>query len=222
MAEPNEPIRSDHDALLADRLAVPGGMRPRIWHLAAPGRSGVLSAQLAHRLLDTHTTPGGVVIDVDDDTAFAAASIGTGRRHHALGGDTRLAALGHVAGQVHLVLLHWPRPQANPRWLLVACRALLHPDGRLVVAVAVPAAYRAPHLSALSGAARAAGLHQVEHIAVVDAAGPPDRRRHDTRRAAAGCIDDTTGDDAGRSTSADVTQPYLDLLVFKPTAGSHG
>jgi hypothetical protein len=92
--------------------------------------------------------------------------------------------------------------------------------------VTVPAARRAPHISALTGAARAAGLHHVGHIAAVDAAGPPDRRRDETEGAEAGCLGDTAagaaGGSAGRSTSPGGVQPYLDLLIFKPRAGNDG
>src|SRR6266568_5235884 len=120
MATPDDPTRpSPDDDLTGDVLATPGGVPAVVWH-AAPGPEA-LSPQLARALLDEHTRRGDVVLDVDDDVAFAAAAAETARRHHALGGGHRLAALGDAAGYVDLVLLHWPRPQpANPRWLLVA------------------------------------------------------------------------------------------------------
>src|SRR5262249_3914337 len=154
------------DAVEADLLAVPGGVRPIVWRAASP--RGVLAQPLARLLLDDQTRRGDIVIDVDDDVLFAAAAAQTGRRHHTLGGDPRLAALGDAAGSADLVLLRWPRPQANPRWLLLACRTLLRAgSGVLVVAVTVPAAQRTPHLTALTGAAHAVGLRHVRHIAIV-------------------------------------------------------
>jgi hypothetical protein len=225
MATPNEPTRPVRDAVEADLLAVPGGVRPVVWRAASP--RGVLSQPLARLLFDDQTRRGDVVIDVDDDVLFAAASAETGRRHHALGGDTRLAALGDAAGYADLVLLRWPRPQANPRWLLVACRTLLRAGtGVLVVAVTIAAAQRTSHLSALTGAAHAAGLRHVRHIAIVapdtpDAsAGPTDADDAtppvpDTGAAGGG------GGGGGGHTTAGVGRltPHTDLLVFVAQAG---
>src|SRR6266508_1429649 len=168
MATPLEPNRPSPDAVDADALAVPGGVRPVVW-LADAAAPDALSPQLARALLDEHTRRGDVVVDIDDDVAFAAAAAETGRRHHALGGGHRVAPLGEAAGYVDLVLLRWPQFRAtNPRWLLVACRTLLrHDSGLLAVAVSVPAAHRISHLSALTGAAHAVGLRQVRHVAVL-------------------------------------------------------
>jgi len=138
-----------------------------VW-LADAAAPDALSPQLARALLDEHTRRGDVVVDIDDNVAFAAAAEAA-RRHHALGGGNRLAPLGDASGYVDLVLLRWPRSQpANPRWLLVACRTRLrHGSGLLAVAVSVPAAHRISHLSALTGAAHAVGLRQVRHVAVL-------------------------------------------------------
>jgi hypothetical protein len=220
MATPSEPTRPGHDATLAEQMAVPGGLRPEVWYAAAAERRGVLSPQLARRLLDAHTQTGDLVIDVDDDVAFAAAAAETDRRHHALGGDNQLATLGHAAGYVDLILLHWPRPQANPRWLLVACRALLRPNGRLVIAVAVPAAQRVPHLSALAGAAHTAELDPVGHLAAVDATHTSSHRRDNAGRTAVSTGDATPDSGVDRSCIGEVVQPHADLLVFQPRAGS--
>jgi hypothetical protein len=144
--------------------------------------------------------------------AAAAAAVDTGRRHHALGGAHRLAALGDAVGCVDLVLLRWPRPEAtNPRWLLTACRTLLHDRGVFVVAVSIPAQHRIAHLTALTGAALAVGLRYLHHVAIVDPAadhaarsdidcdGTSSRSGHTTGHAA-----------AGRHTVA----PHTDLLIF--------
>src|SRR6266536_1250967 len=230
MAVPRDPTRPSPDGLDADALAVLGGVPPVVWLAAAA--SDALSPQVASALLDEHTEHGDVVVDVDDDVAFAAAAAETGRRHHALGGDHHLTALADAAGYVDMVLLHWPRPQAaNPRWLLVACRTLLrHDTGVLVVAVGVPAAQRIPHLAALTGAARAVGLRQVRHVAVLAPGATFGSGHHPgSRRAAAqtGVNADTAADRPADDSSADTatgvgqTTPHTDLLIFAAEEDHH-
>jgi hypothetical protein len=232
MAAPLEPNRPSPDAVDADALAVPGGVRPVVW-LADAAVPDALSPQLARALLDEHTRHGDVVVDIDDDVAFAAAAAETGRRHHALGGGHRLAPLGDAAGYVDLVLLSWPRPHAaNPRWLLVACRTLLrHDTGVLVVAVRVPAPQRLSHLSALTGAARAVGLRGVRHVAAFDPATSPGRRHHRVDATAAepdrDADTDPDTDHPGGHTMPDTTPhvdpvaPHTDLLIFAVEDDSH-
>ena len=224
MATPLEPNRPSPDAV--DALAVPGGVRPVVWLADAAARQA-LSPQLARALLDEHTRRGDVVVDIDDDVAFAAAAAETGRRHHALGGGHRLAPLGDAAGYVDLVLLRWPQPQAvNPRWLLVACRTLLrHGSGVLAVAVSVPAAHRISHLSALTGAARAVGLRQVRHVAVLHPDATPGSGRHPESGVAAppdGHANTATADRSGHPPAvAGRAAPHTDLLIFAAEAGHH-
>jgi hypothetical protein len=232
MATPPEPNRPSHDAVDANALAVPGGVRPVVW-LADAAAPNALSPQLARALLDEHTRRGDVVVDIDDDIAVAAAAAETGRRHHALGGGHRLAAVGDAAGYVDLVLLRWPRPKvANPRWLLVACRTLLrHDTGVLVVAVRVPASQRLSHLSALTGAARAVGLRDVQHIAAFDPATTPGRRRHRAGATPAEADLDANPhpdtDHPGGHTLPDtaphaaVVTPHTDLLIFTMEDAPH-
>src|SRR6266545_781180 len=215
MATPLEPNRPGPDAVDADALAVPGGVRPVVW-LADAAAPDALSPQLARALLDEHTRRGDVVVDIDDDVAFAAAAAEAARRHHALGGGHRLAPLGDAAGYVDLVLLRWPRsPAANPRWLLVACRTLLrHGSGILAVAVSVPAAHRIAHLSALTGAAHAVGLRQVRHVAVLDPDATAGSERHPGSAA--------TADMCGHAPApAGVAAPHTDLLIFAAEVGHH-
>src|SRR5437763_413837 len=226
MATPFEPNRPRPDAVDADALAVPGGVRPVVW-LADAAAPDALSPQLARALLDEHTRRGHVVVDIDDDVAFAAAAAETGRRHHALGGGHRLAPLGDAAGYVDLVLLRWPRSQAaNPRWLLVACRTLLrHGSGVLAVAVSVPAAYRIAHLSALIGAAHAVSLRHVRHVAVLPPAATPGSGRHPESGVAAppdGHASTVTADRSGHPPAvAGGAAPHTDLLIFAVEAGHH-
>jgi hypothetical protein len=220
MTTPNEPTRPTRDAAEADLLALPGGVRPDVWRAALP-RTGVLSQRLARLLLDEQTRRGDFVIDVDDDVPFAAAAAETGRRHYALGGHTRLAALGDAAGCADLVLLHWPRPHVNPRWLLAACRALLRDgSGVLVVAVTVPAAQRTTHLSALTGAAHAMDLHHVRHIAIVDP-DIPDASAHPAFTGDATPPGPDTDAGGGGNTPAGVCRPtpHTDLLIFVAEVG---
>jgi hypothetical protein len=150
----------------AEPLAIPGGPRP--WLVWAPVHpAGGLSPELARIVLDAYTVTGDVVLDVDDDAAFAAVAARTGRRHHALAGANHLATLGHAAGYIDMILLRWPRLEAQPHWLLRACRALLHTSGHLIVAVATDPSQRVANLSAISGAASSAALHTIEHIVVL-------------------------------------------------------
>ncbi len=221
MATPLEPNRPSPDAVDADALAVPGGLRPVVW-LADTAAPDALSPQMARALLDEHTRRGDVVVDIDDDVAFAAAAAEAARRHHALGGGHRLAPLGDAAGYVDLVLLRWPQSQAaNPRWLLVACRTLLrHGSGVLAVAVSVPVAHRISHLSALTGAAHAVGLRQVRHVAVLDP-DPTPRSAHHPGAAApprSGATTDACGHTPG---AAGPVAPHTDLLIFAAEAGHH-
>jgi hypothetical protein len=221
MAEPRDPTGPSPDTIDADALAVPGGVPAVVW--LAPPATGTLSPQLARMLVDEHTRRGDVIVDVDDDIAMAAVAAETGRRHHALGGGHRLAALGDAAGYVDLVLLSWPRPQAaNPRWLLVACRTLLrHDSGVLVVAVRVPAPQRLSHLSALTGAARAVGLRDARHVAAFDPAATPERRHRRVGVTAESDRDaNPDADHPGGHTLPDTTPyvglvtPHTDLLIF--------
>jgi hypothetical protein len=202
------------DQQIAAHLAIPGDARPSLCRVAATA-DGNLSPQLARLILATHTNIGDVVVDVDDDIAFAAAAAQAGRRHHALGGATHLATLGRGAGYIDMILLHWPRPAANPHGLLIACRSLLRNAGCLVIAVSVEREHRVAHLSALSGAANTAELSIVDHIAAIDpdgetatsvAAAP--RAKHRQRAA---------GRDIGAATSP-VT--HTDLLVFSTQGGT--
>jgi hypothetical protein len=167
MDTPNQTPDERYDA---DRLGIPGGLTPTIWRLPPSPLAGALTPQLARRVLDTYTAPQDVVIDVDDHSAVATAVTGAGRRHVALRGTLRLATEAGLTGTAGLVVLTWPRPDTNPRWLLTTCRTLLAPSGRLVIAVSVSARQRVPQLSALTGAARTAGLVHISHVvAIIDA-----------------------------------------------------
>jgi hypothetical protein len=169
-----EPAMTDHrESVPTDSNDEPGAYAiPRAglpWLVCVPaGTDTELSPQLAQLILDVHTAVGDVVVDIDDDSAFAAAAAETGRRHHALGGATGLNAFGHAAGYIDLLLMHWPQPNADPRWLLLTCRTLLRNEGCLVVAVKAVNQRRVAALSALTGAASTAGLNLVDHIAVID------------------------------------------------------
>jgi hypothetical protein len=171
MVTSNEPPSRHRNTGTGNRFDVPGGVAPIIWHVASPpAASGNLSPELASKLLETYTQPGDLAIDVDEDKAVAAAAAVTGRHYRSLRGDARLAGLSRQAGTADLVLMCWPRPPTNPRWLLVACRSLLRTDGRLAIAVTVAAHQRAPHITALIGAAHTAGMRHVAHIVVLTTA----------------------------------------------------
>src|SRR5690349_21268906 len=197
----------EDDQQLADWLAVPGGPRPTVWHAAPPPQPGCLSDQVAWHLLHEHAQAGDIVVDVDDDIAFAATAAATGRRHHALGGDIHLATLGHVAGYIDLILLHWPRPAVNTHWLLLACKSLLSATGHLVVAVCVDPVARVAHLSGLAGAAATAGLRPVRHVAVVAPQGAAlDIRAHGSPA--------TAGESRIPGVEPPPVSPHTDLLIL--------
>lgn len=207
------PVESDER--LAGRLAIPGNARPTLWRTPPAQQPGCLSPQLARLLLDDRTQVGDVVLDIDDDVAFAATAAATGRRHHALGGEHHLAAISHTAGYLDLILLHWPRPAVNPHWLLRACRSLLGVTGCVVVAVSADPDQRMAHLGALGGAAATAGLRTIGHVAaltpgVPDAATPvavtgTPRGRRGGRHASRPAV--------GRDADG-VAHPHTDLLIF--------
>jgi hypothetical protein len=209
MERHHDPHHPEHDEQLADRLAIPGDVRPTVWRSAPPQRPGCLSHEMAWLLLDDHTQAGDIVVDVDDDAVFAATAAATGRRHHALGGDMYLATLGHAAGYIDLILLHWPRPAVNPHWLLLACRSLLGTAGHLVIAVNVEPLHRVAQLSALGGAAATVGLRPIRHVtAVAPHAATPARGRPDPATAS-----------PDRDADPLAPSPHTDLLIFEPDGG---
>jgi hypothetical protein len=155
----------------------PAIARLTIWHTPPPDHPGCLSPDLARRLLHEHTQAGHLVIDLDDDPTLPEVAAATGRDHHALAGHTHPGAIARHTGHADLVLLHWPRPAANPQHLLQTAHALLKATGLLAIAVQVPASKRTAHLIALTGAAHTAGLQPVRHIVAIaptdDAPDPP-------------------------------------------------
>ena len=96
-------------------------------------------------------------------------------------------------------MLHWPRPETNPRHLLLAAHTLLKDTGLLAIVIHVPTPKRTAHLVALTGAAHTAGFHLLRHIMAVapadDAPGQPARGR--------------------------AAHPHTDLLILQPQAGRH-
>jgi hypothetical protein len=212
MTDPHDKRPHPHDDVAA-QLAIPGDRRPSMTRVAATS-DGNLSPQLARLVLDTHTSVGDVALDIDDDVAFAAAAAQAGRRHHALGGTQHLATMGHAAGYIDLILLHWPRPAANPRLLLIACRSLLRNAGVLVIAASTERLDRISHLSALSGAATTAQLHLIDHIAAVDTTTDAA-----TSVAARGRARFRSGRAADTGEAAKPPVPHTDLLIFSPERG---
>src|SRR5690242_16150668 len=174
----DDPRPREHDEHLADQLGIPGGPRPTVWRTPAGPQPWCISPQTAQMLLDGYTRPRDIVIDVDDDIAFAAAAAATARHHHALDGHIHLATLGIGAEYIDMILVHWPRQAINPHELLLACRAVLRTAGRLVVAVRVDAAHRLAHLTAMAGAADTAGLRLVVHVAATTPAFSPATPAH--------------------------------------------
>jgi hypothetical protein len=170
--------------------------RLTVWHTPPPDQPGALMVELARRLVNDHTQPGQVVIDLDDDPVLAGVAAATGRVHHKA---PQSADISSTAGRADLVLVRWPRPAANPQHLLQTARDLLRASGYLAIAVQVPAQQRAAHLSALTGAARTAGFRPVRHIVAIAP------------------TDETPGQPTPRGT----THPHTDVLIFQPEAGRH-
>ena len=213
----HEPIRPAADEPPADWAVLPGQPHPTVWRAQPAQQPGSLSPGVARRLLQERTQRGDVVLDLDDDIAFAATAAVTGRRSHALGGDQHLAAMGHAADMVDLILLHWPRPAVDPHWLLTACWSLAGAAGWVVIAVDSTLGQRVAHLSALAGAAATVGLRTAEHVAVI---APDPKPPQDPRPGAAtpvagpdrhhGCFP------AEAQLIAGAVGPHLDLLVLAP------
>jgi len=197
----------------ADHLAIPGDPLPwLVW--GPPTPDGGLSPQIARIIIDGYTATGDVVIDVDDDAAFAATAARTGRSHHALGGAHHLATLGHAAGYIDLMLLRWPCDAIQPHWLFFACRVLLRNAGYLVVAVSGEPNRRIAHLSSLSGAASTAGLYIVDHVAVLPSDAPtatPTYRRPPPPSGRERALSDHAAVDVA---AASRTTAHTDLLVL--------
>jgi hypothetical protein len=171
----------------------PAIARLTIWHTPPPDQPGCLPADLARHLLHDHTQTGHLVIDLDDDPTLPDVAAATGRGHHALTGHTHPGAIARHTGHADLVLLHWPRPAANPRHLLQTAHALLKATGLLAIAVHVPAPKRTAHLIALTGAAHTAGFRPVRHIVAIA----------------------PTDDPPGSRTEGGIVHPHTDLLIFQ-------
>jgi hypothetical protein len=152
----------------------PARARLTVWHSPPPDQPGCLTVELAQRLLDEHTQAGQVIIDLDDDPGLPGIAAATDRDHHALDGHTDPDVIARYTAGADLLLLHWPRPATNPRHLLQTAHTLLKDAGLLALVVHVPAANRAAHLVALTGAAHNVGFHLLRHIvAVAPTDGPP-------------------------------------------------
>jgi hypothetical protein len=222
--DPIDPV----DETAVDQTAIPNQGRPTVWSAPPAQQPGCFSHGVARRLLTELTQRGDVVLDIDDDIAFAATAATaaiTGRRSHALGGDEHLAAMGHAVDTVDLILIHWPRPAVDPSWLLTACWSLAGAAGWVVIAVDSSIEQRVEHLRALAGAAATARLRIVEHVAVIapdprppqdpcpEAATPvatanPRPPRHGRHGRHHGCIPTVAQLAAGAGA------PHLDLLVL--------
>jgi hypothetical protein len=172
--------------------------RLTVWHTAPPGQPGSLPADLVRRLLDDHTQPGQVVIDLDDDPTILGVAAAIGRVHHMA---PQPADISRQAGEANLVLVRWPRPAINPQHLLQTARDLLRDGGHLAIAVQVQPRQRTAHLSALTGAARTAGFQPVRHIVAI---APTD--------------EDCAQTETVKESSP---HPHTDLLVFQTRTARH-
>jgi hypothetical protein len=209
----HDPTRPGAENWPADQFAIPGEDSPTVWITQPPVEVGSLPRQVANLLLNAFTQFGDLVVDLDDDEAFATIAAEMGRRHHALGGD-HLASIGRSTGYIDLVLVHWPRPAVNPRWLLRACRTLLSPRGVVVVAASLDRHQRTAHLSALGGAAATAGLVMAAHVTAITP------EPHMNRPAAASRDNrPATPPSAGDADGAGSVYPHTDLLIFEAVGG---
>jgi hypothetical protein len=141
--------------------------RLTVWHSPPPDQPGCLTVELAQRLLDDHTQAGQVVIDLDDDHSLPGIAAATGRGHHALDGQTDPEVIARYTACADLLTLRWPRAATNPRHLLQTAHTLLKDTGLLAIVVHVPAANRAAHLVALTGAAHNVDFQLLRHIVAI-------------------------------------------------------
>jgi hypothetical protein len=208
MIDPHDTRPHPQDEVAIAPLAIPGYGRPTVTRTVATS-DGNLSAQLARMILDTHTSLGDVVLDIDNDSVFAAVAARSRRRHHALDGAQHMATMGHVAGYIDMILLHWPRSTINPRLLLIACRSLLATSGALVIVACAEPGARIRHLSALVGATATADLVLLEHVVAIDAAADTA-----TRVAAPGNVRRPQRIWFDGSGTVQPLVPHTDVLVF--------
>jgi hypothetical protein len=168
--------RPTGDLIAADAFAIrdsDGPVTIIVWRFATGHDSGSDSAaRLARLLVRTYSTPGAVVVDLDNDPTLRSAARATGRRYVPVTSPTRLTSPMHLPWPAGLVALRWPhqldKHDANLQELLTACRRLLAPDGCLLVSRATtPDRRYTDDARTLLAAARRAQLRRLHHIVAV-------------------------------------------------------
>jgi hypothetical protein len=170
-----------------------------VWPIPSPDQAGSLTIEQARRLLDDHTQPGQIVIDLDHDPVLPDVAAATGRIHHALDGHTDPDVITRHTAHADLFLLRWPRPPTNPQHLLQTARTLLKDTGLLAIVTHLPTSKRTAHLTALTGAAHNVGLRLQRHIAMIV----------------------PTDEHSGQPTPPGTPQPHTDVLIFQSQAVHH-
>ncbi|MGN9912758.1 hypothetical protein ACTMTJ_35010 [Phytohabitans sp. LJ34] len=145
-----------------------------VWRFATGHDSGSdPAARLARLLVRTYTTPGAVVVDLDNDPTFRSVTQATGRRYMPVTSPTRVPSPTHLPRPAGLIALRWPhqqdKPDGNLVELLTACRGLLAPDGCLLVsrATTTPDRRYTDDARTLLAAACRAQLRRLHHIVAV-------------------------------------------------------
>jgi hypothetical protein len=213
--------RPTDDLIAADAFTISDSDGPVtiiVWRFATGHDSGSdPAARLARLLVRTYTTPGAVVVDLDNDPTLRSATRATGRLYMSVTSPTRLTGPAHVPRPAGLVALRWPHQQHEPSRnlaeLLTTGRGLLAPDGCLVVsrATTTPDRRYTDDARTLLAAARRAQLRRLHHIVAVTV---PIATDHFTYVATADEVAALHHD------AAQIGGRYQDLMVFVVPVGT--
>lgn len=211
--------RPTDDLIAADAFTISDSDGPvtiTVWRFATGHDSGSdPAARLARLLVRTYTTPGALVVDLNNDPTLRSATQATGRRYIPVTSPTRLTGPAPVPRPAGLVALRWPHQQdtldGNLADLLTACRGLLAPDGCLLVSrTTTPDRRYTDDARALLAAARRAQLRRLHHIVAVTAPIATDQFTYHATPDEVTALHHDTAQTGGH---------YQDLLVFVVPVG---
>ncbi|GAA4734304.1 hypothetical protein [Phytohabitans rumicis] len=189
-----------------------------VWRFATGHEAGSdPAARLARLLVRTYTTPGAVVVDLNDDPTLRSATQAMGRSYVPVTSPTRLTGPAHVRRPAGLVALRWPHQQdelsRNLVDVLTTCRGLLAPDGCLLVsrATTTPDRRYTDDARTLLAAARRAQLRRLHHIVAVTVPLATDQFTYHTTPDEVAALHHDAAQTGGH---------YQDLLVFVVPVGT--
>lgn len=186
-----------------------------LWRFGTGSDRGVdPAARLARLLVRIYTTPGAVVVDLDNNAVLRSTTRALGRRYVSLTTPTRPMSPTPLAQPAGLVTLRWPRQQTPVRDLadlLAACRELLTPDGCLIVSrTSTPEHRSTDDARAVLAAARRARLRRLHHLVAVTVPAAVDQFTYVATAAEGAAVHRDTVRGGGH---------IQDLLVFVVSAG---